>query len=100
MRSKSVFLKPENLERELQKRSEFAALGLTMVRDRRKADIEIEINRPPFTFIYAFTLTNPETSVVLTDGKVTAFDGTFAAPKIAKDILKRIALARGLAAAK
>ncbi len=100
VRSKSVFLKSENLERELQKRSEFAALGLTIVRDRRKADIEIEINRPPFTFIYAFTLTNPETSVVLIDGKVTAFDGTFAAPKIAKDILKRIAAARGLAAAK
>lgn len=100
VRSKSVFLKSENLERELQKRSEFAALGLTIVRDRRKADIEIEINRPPFTFIYAFTVTNPETSVVLTDGKVTAFEGTFAAPKIAKEILKRIASARGLADSK
>jgi mono/diheme cytochrome c family protein len=100
VRSKSLFLKSENLENELHKRSEFTALGLTMVRDRRKADIEIEINRPPFTFVYAFTLTNPETSVVLTDGKVTAFDGTFAAPKIAKEILKRIAAARSLTGVK
>jgi mono/diheme cytochrome c family protein len=96
VRSKSVFLKSEWLESELQKRPEFAALALTIVRDRKKADIEIEINRPPFTFIYAYTLMNPETSVVLTDGKVTAFDGTVASPKIAKEILKRIAAARSL----
>ena len=96
VRSKSVFLKSEWLEEELHKRPEFAALGLTIVRDRKKADIEIEINRPPFTFIYGYTLTNPETSVMLTDGKVTAFDGTVASPKIAKEILKRLAAARSL----
>ncbi len=96
VRSKSIFLKAEWLETELNKRPEFAALGLTIVRDRKKADIEIEINRPPFTFIYRYTLTNPETSVVLTDDKVTAFDGTVASPKIAKEILKRLAAARSL----
>ncbi|MCI0485034.1 MAG: hypothetical protein L0229_00260 [Blastocatellia bacterium] len=69
-------------------------MELLIVRDSAKADIRIQIDRPPFTFIYAFTLTNPETSLLLTKGKVTAFDGNFASPKIAKEIMKRLQAAR------
>jgi mono/diheme cytochrome c family protein len=92
--SKSVFLKSEQLEQELSKRPEFQSLGLVIVRDEKAADIRIEINRPPFTFIYAYTITHPATSVLLVEGKVTAFDGSFAAPKIAKEFLKQLQAVR------
>ena len=47
-----------------------------------------------FTYTFTFSVTDPETSVLVTNGKVTAFDGTFAAPKIAGELLKRMTTAR------
>lgn len=92
--SNTIFLSSEKLARELQKRSEFQALGLVIVTDPRVADIRVELNRPPLTFIYEFAATNPQTSLLLTSGKVTAWDGNFAAPKIAKELLKQVQAAR------
>jgi hypothetical protein len=95
--SNTVFLKSEKLAGEFQKRPEFRALGLAVVTDPKLADIRIELNRPPFTFTYAFTATSPETSLLLTSGEIIAWDGQLAAPKIAKEILKRIGAARSSA---
>jgi mono/diheme cytochrome c family protein len=92
--SNTVFLKAEKLAGELQKRPEFRALGLAVVTEPKLADIHVELDRPPFTFTYAFTATSPETSLLLTSGEVIAWDGKLAAPKIAKEILKRIGAAR------
>jgi mono/diheme cytochrome c family protein len=92
--SNTVFLKSEKLAVELQKRPEFQALGLAVVTDPKLADIRIELDRPPFTFTYAFTATSPELSLLLASGEIVAWDGNFAAPKIAKEILKRIEAAR------
>lgn len=92
--SMTVFLKPDQLENELRKQAEFAAMELMIVKDARVADLQIDLDRPLFTYTFTFSVSNPETSIVLTTGKVTAFDGNFAAPKIAKEILKRLQEAR------
>ena len=92
--SMTVFLKPDQLENELRKRAEFAAMELMIVKDARVADLRIDLDRPLFTYTFTFSVSNPETSLVLTNGKVTAFDGNFAAPKIAREILKRLQEAR------
>jgi hypothetical protein len=87
-------LNPAQLENELRERPEFQQMELIIVRDAKLADIKIELGRPLFTYTFTFTVTNPETSILLTSGKVKAFDGNFAAPKIAKELLKRFQAAR------
>ena len=92
--SETVFLKPHQLENELRKQPEFASMQLVIVKDPRAADIRVELDRPLFTYTFTFAVIHQETSLQLTAGKVTAFDGNFAAPKIAKELLKRMDAAR------
>ena len=94
VRSMTLYLEPEQLESELRKRAEFKAMDLAIVKDEKVADIRIEINRAEFSFNYAFTATNPQTSMVVASGKVTAWNGGFAAPQIAKEFLKQVKAAR------
>jgi hypothetical protein len=90
----AVYLEAQQLETQLRQRPEFKSLGLTIVRDERMADIRIEINRTEFSFNCACTVTNPQTSIVVTSSSVTAWNGDFAAPRIAQEILKEIQSAR------
>ncbi|HYP30182.1 MAG TPA: hypothetical protein VE262_25980 [Blastocatellia bacterium] len=92
--SRTSFLKPDMLASELQKRPEFRASGLVIVKDESAADLQINIDRASLSFNYSYSLTHRRTSVVLVSGKVTAWDGSFAAPKIAKEIMKRLQAAR------
>jgi hypothetical protein len=92
--SRTVFLKPELLENELRGLPEFQTGKLSLVKNRIVADLIIELDRPLFTFTFTFTVKNPKTSVVLESGKVTAFDGAEAAPKIAREIMSRVRFAR------
>jgi hypothetical protein len=92
--SRTMFLKAHLMADELSKRPEFRTLGLQITREEKKADIRIELDRPPWTFIYEYTLIHPETSVLLLKNKEVAFEGTLAAPKIAKKILESIVNAR------
>jgi len=61
-------------------------MSLAIVADARIADIFIEIDRPLFTYIHTFVISDRKTSVILGSGKVTAFDGTIASDQIAKQI--------------
>jgi hypothetical protein len=90
----TIYLEPQQLESELRQRSEFKSLGLAIVKDEQMADLRIEINRAEFSFNYAYTVTNPQTSIVVASGSVTAWNGDFAAPRIAREILKEIAASR------
>jgi len=92
--SRTSFLKSSMLASELQKRPEFRAFGLIIVTEPEAADLQVTIDRAALSFNYSYSLTNPVTKVVLTSGKVTAWDGGFAAPKIAKELVKRINAAR------
>lgn len=89
----TFYLEAQQLESELRKRSEFKSLGVAIVRDKKLADLRIEINRAEFSFNYTYRVTNPQTSVVVASGKVTARNGDFAAPQIAQEILKEISAA-------
>ena len=99
VRSMTIYLEAQQLENELRKRPEFRLLELAIVKDEQMADIRIEINRAEFSFNYAFTATNPQTSLVVASGKVTAWNGDFAAPRIAKNFLKQVQGARATSTA-
>ncbi len=94
VRSMTIYLEAEQLESELRKRPEFRLLELVIVKDEETADIRIDINRAEFSFNYAFSATSPQTKVVVATGKVTAWNGDFAAPRIAKDFLKQMQTVR------
>ena len=87
--SETKFFKPVQLQGALRKRSEFDALQLSMVDAAfGGADVLIEIDRPIFTYYFTYKIIDRKTTVVLGAGKVTAFDGKFAAPLLARDIMK------------
>lgn len=93
--SMTMFLKPNQLEDELRKRPEFEAMGLAIVKDPTKADLMIDLDRPVFTYTFTYSVSSADSRVVVASGKVIAFDGNFAAPRIAKALLKRLRAARG-----
>jgi len=94
VRSMTVYLEAEHFESELRKRPEFNAMGLMIVKDEKAADIRIDINRAEFSFQYSFTATNPESSIVVSSGKVTAWNGDFAGPRLAKEFLMHMQAVR------
>jgi mono/diheme cytochrome c family protein len=94
VRSMTVYLEAEQFEDELRKRPEFNAMGLMIVRDEKVADIRIDINRAEFSFNYSFTATNPDSSIVVSSGKVTAWNGDFAGPRLAKEFLMHMQTVR------
>lgn len=94
LHSKTSFLTVDTLERALTLQKDWPKLGLTIVADERVADLLVEVDRPLFTYVHTFVLTDKRTSIILGTGKVTAFDGTIASDGLAKDILKIFSAAR------
>lgn len=92
--SMTMFLNSAQLEDELRKRPEFEQMGLVIVKDATKADLMIDLDRPVFTYTFTYSVSSADTRIVVTSGKVTAFDGNFAAPKIAKELIERFHAAR------
>ena len=92
--SMTMFLKSDQLENELRKRPEFEAMGLAIVKDAAKADLMIDLDRPVFTYTFTYSVSSADTRVVVLSGKVIAFDGNLAAPKIAKELIKGFRAAR------
>ncbi|HVF41797.1 MAG TPA: hypothetical protein VM936_02230 [Pyrinomonadaceae bacterium] len=102
--SDTSFFEPAQLQNELRKRDEFDAWGMAILDgswDRRNvADIVVEVDRPLFTYTYTYKITARDTGVLLAAGKLNAFDGNAAAPKIAGRIIDEIRKARGETKAK
>jgi S1-C subfamily serine protease len=98
--SKTMFLTVDTLDRALALEKLWGKLGLTIVGDPRVADVTIEIDRPLFTYVHTFVISDKRTSIVLGAGKQTAFDGTIASDGLAKDIVKIFAQAKGVGAGK
>jgi mono/diheme cytochrome c family protein len=92
--SRTVYLRPELLENALRKRTDFQSLDVAIVKDRDAADLVIELNRPLFTFDFTYSASHRQSSVLVASGKVVAFDGNGAAPKIAAELIRQMQLAR------
>ena len=96
--SSTTFFEEELLQNALRKRKEFETWQLAIVDgyDKRNiADVIINIDKPLFTYTFTYKITERNNGIVLAMGKVTAFDGNFAAPKLAKRIIEDMKVARG-----
>jgi hypothetical protein len=101
--SDTSFFESEQLQNELRKRQEFETWQMAIVdgwNKRDVADLIITVNRPLFTYTFTYKITNRSNGIVLATGKVTAFDGNDAAPKLAQQIIQEMKVARGESKAK
>jgi hypothetical protein len=98
--ARTIYIKPneyidaEYLEYKLDKLPEFAQWKLIFVRDSGKADLVVELHRKAFNYI--FSVVEPQSSVVVTKGKVVAINGLVAAEDISKEIVKKMKNTRAL----
>lgn len=101
--SGTSFFEPVQLQNALRQSAEIGSWEMALVDgyDKRQiADVLIEIDRPLFTYTFTYKVTHRATGILLATGKVTAFDGNDAAPKLSKKIVEEIKKARGEATAK
>jgi len=95
--SSTDFFEEVQLQNALRKRPEFDNWEMALV-DARKhdvADIVIDIDRPLFTYTFTYQITSRSNGIILATGKVTAWDGNDAAPKLAQRIIEEMKVARG-----
>ena len=98
--SDTDFFEEVQLQNELRKRTEFKDWQLSILdgwNNRDVAELWVEIDRPLFTYTFTYEVIHRRTGIVLTTGKVTAFDGNLAAPKLAERIIQDIKKARDAA---
>ena len=96
--SNTSFFEAVQLQNALRKREEFDTWQMAIVDNydkRNVADVDIDIDRPLFTYTFTYKITNRRNGIVLVTGKVTAFDGNDAAPKLAQRIIEEMKVARG-----
>jgi ABC-type proline/glycine betaine transport system substrate-binding protein len=96
--SDTEFFEEVQLQNALRKRPEFETWQMAIVdgwNKRDVADVVIEIDRPLFTYTFTYQITNRSNGIVLATGKVTAWDGNDAAPKLAQRIIEEMKVARG-----
>jgi len=98
--SKSKWFKAAMVESELRKRPEFDNYGLKLVKDKQKADIHIELDRPWLTYTYIYRMSHPETGLILASGKIVekpgekSMTGSNAAVEVVNEVIKYIHNAR------
>lgn len=92
--SRSRFFTEEALERKIVGSKKLEALGVTVVGSAAKPDLQIRLDRPLFTFDFAYTITDQRTNAVIMNGKVTAINDEAASDEIVRKLEARIAAAR------
>ncbi len=103
MRSaRTIYIEPNKyidatyLEYKLGKQPDYQQWKLAIVKKKEKADLVLYIHRRALNYI--FSIEDPETSIVVVNGKVVAINGLVAAEGISKEIVKRMRAARALPA--
>jgi hypothetical protein len=84
------------LEYKLDKLPEFGQWQLSIVKNRDRADLVLEIKKTALNYI--FSIVEPESSIVVAKGKVVAINGRVAAEDISHQIVKRMRDIRALPA--
>ena len=98
--ARTIFVEPnrhvkaEYLEYKLDKLPEFSRWRLAFVTERDKADLVIRIDKAGLNYI--FSVVEPESSIVVVQGKVVAINGLVAAEDISHRIVKRMREVRAL----
>jgi len=91
--SKTIYLRRERLQDDIQKTALFPRLGLRFADYGQTADIAITVDRPVMTFDWTYELVYQPRSLSLVSGMVEATDEFDAGPKLAAVIVEQLAAA-------
>ena len=91
--SKTIYIRRERLQDDLQKSAMFKQLGLRFADYRETADVSITIDRPFLTFDWTYTLVYQPSGLTLASGMIEAVDEFDVGPKLAAQILEQLAAA-------
>ena len=100
--ARTIYISPNQhinadyLEYKLDKLPEFGQWQLTIVKNRGRADLVLEIQKTALNYI--FSIVEPESSIVVAKGKVVAINGRVAAEDISHQIVKRMRNLRAMPA--
>jgi hypothetical protein len=94
--SQNPHINADYLEYKLAKLPEFEQWQLSMVKNRERADLVLEIRKTALNYI--FSIIEPESSIIIAKGKVVAINGRVAAEDISHQIVKRMRAIRALPA--
>jgi hypothetical protein len=86
--SETLFLTVSTLERSLMMQKNWDQLGLNIVGEECKSDLQINVDRLHFTHIHTYVLTDKSKGIVLAAGRVRALDGVVASGPMAERIVK------------
>jgi len=98
VKSDTVYMHRETLQKELQNRPEFPAWELTATEDSKAADVVITITLPFLSWEWNYRMVHQPTGTLLGTGKVSAAVEMTAAPQLATMIVERIRGTRPLPA--
>lgn len=87
--SHSGFLREAEVERELLKDAVWTKSGMTLTRDRTKADLVLEVRRKAFTSSFTVTVVDRRTQAILASERSNSIGGHIE-PKLAKDFAKML----------
>ena len=100
--ARTIYIEPNKyidatyLEYKLGKQPDYQQWKLAIVKKKEKADLVLYIHRRALNYI--FSIEDPESSIVVVNGKVVAINGLVAAEDISKEIIKRMRATRALPA--
>ena len=100
--ARTIYISPNQhinsdyLEYKLDKLPEFGQWQLSIVKDRERADLVLEIQKTALNYI--FSIVEPVSSIVVAKGKVVAINGRVAAEDISHQIVKRMRALRAMPA--
>lgn len=92
--SPNEHINADYLEYKLDKLPEFGQWQLSIVKNRARADLVLEIEKTALNYI--FSVVEPESSIVVVKGKVVAINGRVAAEDISHQIVRRMRALRAL----
>jgi len=91
--SKTIYLRRERLQDDIQKAAMFRQLGLHFADYGQTADIQITVDRPVMTFDWTYALVYQPRTLTLSSGMIEAADEFDAGPKLAAVIVEQLAAA-------
>jgi hypothetical protein len=100
--ARTIYISPnrhinaEYLEYKLDKLPEFGQWQLSIVKNRERADLVLEIDKTALNYI--FSIVEPESTIVVAKGKVIAINGRVAAEDISHQIVRRMRALRAMPA--
>jgi hypothetical protein len=90
----SEYIDSKYLEYKLGKYPEFQQWKLSIVKNPSKAELILKVHKRMLNYI--FSIEEPESSIVVVNGKVVAVNDLVAAEDISKEIIKRMRAVRAL----